>query len=218
MKKFHILFFTMFIMLYQTLLRAAADHNETTQAVSIVQKPFKYYSLPMHIRQSIADFAGFNTPNKYGWLPLQAAVANGKLNKTLFLLIHGAHANLQNDLHPTSPLSFAASYNYSLRSEEEKCRYATIAKHLLYNGANPYLINEQGQTAIHEAVISHNISALNAMIKSKANLDVKNKFNQTPYDLAQTLAMHPNIKNEDRQNMMRICRILDAARRKSSIV
>jgi ankyrin repeat protein len=185
----------MFIMYHAFCMSASEDEGArvavraTTRQVE--KKASKYYNLPLFLRQHIADFAGINTPNKQGWLPLQAAVANGKLSKSLFLLEHGANPNLTNLLHPTSPLCFAASYNYCVCQGKQKEKYQIIFRQLLSLGANSYKLDESGQTAIHQAVAAHNTSALKTILKTQPNLDIKNRWGQTPYEFAQQLARNP---------------------------
>ncbi len=217
MKKFYIIFFTMLMVIHNTQKTIGSDEEALTTNTSSKSKFRYYYALPLAIRQHIGNFIGFNTPNKHGWLPLQAATANGKIASSLFLLEHGAHTNIRNEKHPTTPLSYSTSYNYSMRSQREKDRYAIITKHLLDYGANPYLINERGQTAVHEAVMSHNIPALQAMIDKNISINVKNQFDQTPYDLAQTLASRRFLKFEDQENILKICQMLHIAKAKSTI-
>jgi ankyrin repeat protein len=199
-----------------------SDENQsivpTNTMTSTVVRPVNYYSLPMHLRQHIADFAGINSPNKQGWLPLQTAVASCKPKKSLFLLQHGANPRATNIAHPTSPLSFAASFNYSICQDKEKEQYYRIFKHLLYHDVNPYTFDEFGQTAIHNAVISHNIAALTTIIKTNLNINIKNKNDQTPYDLAKILAMHPKNHPEHRKNMYTMCAMFDRADAQSSVI
>lgn len=202
---------------HQTQLHAATEPNESSQSTTLTSKPFRYYDLPVTLRRSIADFVGLNIPNKYGWLPLQIATACCQFKKVRGLLNQSVSPNILSDRHPTPPLSFAASCNYALcPTTQEKQQYTSIAKLLLAHGAKPDLIDERGQTPIHQAILNNNIAVLNELIKVTPNLNVLNRFGQTPYELAQSLATRSASRNEDRCAALAICMILRQAQRQKT--
>ena len=221
MKFFYMLFLSLaWIEQQTTQLHCASEQEEELAVTSFnTANPFitnYYYDLPWHLRERIADFVGLNTPNKKGWLPLQIAAANGKPKKVLSLLERGANANLHNDAQPTSPLSLAANQNRTVRSPQEKKGCVSISKYLLNFGANPNFINERGQTALHEAIAGHNVATVEALIAAKADLNLKNKRGQTPYEFAYRLQRSLPTRTEEHQSMRTICRMLDQAQLKSS--
>lgn len=222
MKLFSIMTISALLIMYHAVSMSASDDEGALVAAhataeSLQHKHPPYYRLPLFLRQRIADFAGINTPNKQGWLPLQAAVANGKLSKSLFLLEHGANPNLTNLLHPTSPLCFAASYNYCVCQRKQKEKYQIIFRQLLFLGANACKLDEFGQTAIHQTIAAHNIPALKTILENQPNLTVKNRWGQTPYELAQALAANPKNHPEYRSKMLTICNILQEAEKPKSV-
>lgn len=221
MKFLYLLFLSLACIEQQTAQLHSASEQQEEPAGDLVQNqhastPNRYYDLPWHLREKIADFVGLNTPNKRGWLPLQIAAANGSPKKVLSLLERGANANLHNDAQPTSPLSLAANHNKTVRSPQEKKGYISISKYLLDFGANPNFINERGQTALHEAIAAHNVATVQALIAAKANLNLKNKRGQTPYEFAYTLQRSLPTRTEEHQSMRTICRMLDQAQLKNS--
>lgn len=82
--------------------------------------------------------------------------------------------HIQKSLEGHSPLTLAAKLDLN-----------NIVKALVENYSNlNYQIPLNGNTALHFAVLNRNLEIVKILINSKANLDIKNKENKTPYNLA----------------------------------
>ncbi|KAM7154789.1 uncharacterized protein WM277_011088 [Molossus nigricans] len=68
----------------------------------------------------------------------------------------------------------------AVKYQQEEC--ATI---LLDNGAYPDVANINGNTALHYAVLGHNMAIVEKLLSCRANLEVKNRDGLTPLSLAQ---------------------------------
>lgn len=82
--------------------------------------------------------------------------------------------HIQKSLEGHSPLTLAAKLDLN-----------NIVKALVENYSNlNYQIPLNGNTALHFAVLNRNLEIVKILINSKANFEIKNKENKTPYNLA----------------------------------
>uniref|UniRef100_A0A8C0HH17 Ankyrin repeat domain-containing protein 7 n=1 Tax=Buteo japonicus TaxID=224669 RepID=A0A8C0HH17_9AVES len=95
--------------------------------------------------------------------PLHLACANGHVDVVTYLVENKCKLNLF-DNDNRSPLMKA------VQCQQEKC----VAV-LLQHGADPNLADADGNTALHLAVISPNISVAGLLLDHNANIDAQNK-------------------------------------------
>ena len=115
-----------------------------------------------------------NIYNSSGETPLFIYVKLCNLEAVNVLLNYGADCNIQNN-EGNSPLHIAINTNND-----------NLIDILLDNNANPNLINKINfQTPFHLAIIKKvNQNILNKMKDNKADWNIKDKFNKTPFDYA----------------------------------
>ncbi|NWZ47818.1 ANKR7 protein, partial [Haliaeetus albicilla] len=105
--------------------------------------------------------------------PLHLACANGHVDVVTYLVENKCKLHLS-DNDNRSPLVRVCGIRY-----QEKC----VAV-LLQHGADPNLADADGNTALHLAVISPNISVAGLLLEHNANIDAQSKEGCTPLILA----------------------------------
>ncbi|NWX06686.1 ANKR7 protein, partial [Caloenas nicobarica] len=103
--------------------------------------------------------------------PLHLACENGHVDVVRFLVQANCQLNLADNFR--SPLMKAVQY------QRERC----VAM-LLEHGADPNLADADGNTALHLAVLSPNMTVAWLLLEYNANIDAQNKEGFTPLNLA----------------------------------
>ena len=117
--------------------------------------------------------------DKYGDTALHRAVMDDTYNYEGIaeLLKHGVNMEIKNIYHET-PLHVAFENN---QTELEK---GELIKELLKHGADPNSFNGTGNTLLHEAISSGNISITKILLEHGVNVNVNNHIEKTPLHLA----------------------------------
>lgn len=158
----------------------------------------------------ISHGAIVNNRSNSGDAPLHFAAKNGRLEVVKYLIEKGADVN-QLNINKESPLFFAIKNNREKVvelllekgaiaqlgnnvSENTPLHYAaeignlTIAKHLLYRGANINSQNKYGQTPLYNAAFHGNIEMVDFLLKNNADQHIKLKDDF--YDLGYNSGIH----------------------------
>lgn len=195
-------------------------HTQTIPA----PKTFTCYSqLPRELHYIIADYAGLNSPqgNSDSSL-LQSYIQNNDFHALTTLLNCGALINGTTPKTQIAPLHLAAenlelSYRSTIDQENRTKNALKIMQVLMIKGAD---LNQQSPdwlnyTVLH--VIGHSPLVLSMLIKFDANLNIKNKREETPLDTIQRLAMSTWIERPMREKFYKSSEILKKAGAKSSV-
>lgn len=196
---------------------SAADSTSSRSKLKL-----RYQDLPLETRQYIFKFVG---PDQEGWLPLQKAASNPNPELTRFFIACGADVNeatVANESNWISclintPLSFTARLCDYVHDRTKMRKGLVVFNILLRHGADKNKPGECGNAPLHAAVESHNLPIMQSLIAAGANLDVKNRWNKTPLDLARNNAMNQVANVPLRKTMYEFSAILQAAGAPSSV-
>ena len=123
--------------------------------------------------------ADINHKNIDGWTPLFLAVNNNNIEMTKNLLSLGANPDIV-DKENKTPLIWAIQN-----------RFTNIAK-MLIPKTNLNIIDSDGNSALHYAVLKEEIEIIKNLLKYGANSELKNNEGLTPNQLAEK--KHINLK------------------------
>lgn len=121
--------------------------------------------------------------------PLHIAAAHGWTKIADFLLSNGAKIK-QLNFTLSTPLHLAAKYNHP------KIVTLLLEK---YNDINIDAKDKNGNTALHIVCKKENKDMIGYLIKYRANINVKNKQNETPLNI-----MNDKMGNEETNNLLKI--------------
>ncbi|XP_046569235.1 ankyrin-3-like [Haliotis rubra] len=139
-----------------------------------------------------------NTVNNKGDTPLHYACNIPSMDIVTFLLRRDAHVNISNkqgvtplhvassngDLKTIQHVDERSTCQKTSRSHDTLCIRDGIVHVLLKRGADVNLQTVTGDTALHYACRHGTHSAVGALIKADALIEVKNKFGEVPLHLA----------------------------------
>ncbi len=111
-----------------------------------------------------------NARDKDGKAPLHYAIEKGNRDAVLLLMEYNADLNVQDEGDRT-PLYWTISYNNT-----------DIAKLLIFSGAE--INNSTSLPLLHRAIEKNNQEIVQLLVQSKADLNAKNKYGNTPLDIA----------------------------------
>ncbi len=108
------------------------------------------------VERALNNGANVHQKNNRGWTPLHHAARDGRVKTAYLPLKKGAYPNAINK-HDSTPLHTVAQFNEHLGLES--------ALFLLQYCADPYLLNNDGETA-YDVAIEHNNHSVAAVIKN----------------------------------------------------
>lgn len=111
---------------------------------------------------------------KDGHTPLTLVVDAGNVKAVDLLIAAGANVNRESFFNGNTAVIFAASHY----SEESGC-YQQIAERLISAGADVNKTNHDNETALACAALYRNAEMVDILIKSKADLFVKDRYGKT---------------------------------------
>ena len=168
------------------------------------------------IIELIGDYAGLNTPNQYGEVPLYVNIqtqTNFKNVQTLDAC--GAHINKSvKDLLQQAIQTYGCCNHDSYK----KAECFLILEYLLQK--NISLLPQQflEDTIMHCAANTIYIPILKILISHNVNLNFKDANDQTPLDRVRKYAMTRALEPQEKRKYYRLCAILEAAGGESSVV
>ncbi len=137
-----------------------------------------------------------NKVNLLGLTPLAIAAQNRSKEIFDFLLLHDQTTDLLQtalEKEDTNILSFLLDYKLTSENVNFLCRAITLQKQAIANllidrySHLLVLMNEQGETPLHTAVLSKNYTVLERLIAQPCLISLHNTREQTPLDLAHGL-------------------------------
>ncbi len=150
--------------------------------INIIDR-YKTNLLQLAIQKRNKDLAIFlinkgvniHVQNYSGDTPLHTASATGELDLVKVLLEKGANLNKTNK-YGMIPLHSSINYNSNV----------VLVKFLLDKGSNVNAKTSYGTTALHIAVYNNQAKVVQLLINAKADLNVSDKYKNTPVDYAKT--------------------------------
>jgi hypothetical protein len=124
--------------------------------------------------------------------PLHTAAGEGNLPAVQNLISLGADVNAPDQIGNT-PLHQAVSGCPEFRYEDEefyptcsaKPAHVEIAALLITSGANPNVVNVNGETPLHWAAFHGSKETVEVLLSKGANVNAKNVYDETPLDYAE---------------------------------
>jgi len=172
----------------QALVAAGADMEER-QDMHIEMgfptgrvTPLFHAAMKGHVavaRYLVEHGANKEAPSYNGWTSLIVAARNGYADVVRMLIEHGANKDTADD-YDWTPLQHA-SYN----------GHVAVVEYLLEQGCDMNRAGSSyGFTAFHWAAINNRLEIAQLLLRFGARLDVRDKYGQTPADLATRYGHH----------------------------
>ena len=153
----------------EALVQNGADANITKNGVPLLLFAIGGYGNPQIVKALIGAKADVNARSERGSTCLTTAISYLKGSEIIRMLIRaGADVNAPDSGREWSrPLIYAASTpsNYELE----------IIQELIKTGADVNLLNSDGETALHRAVIRGNLDSIKTLIDAGVDVNAKNK-------------------------------------------
>lgn len=160
-----------------------------------LHKAISFDNIPA-ITLLLKNKADTNIQNNDGDTPLHKAIASNNISAIGLLLKNKANTNIQNN-HGETPLFKAKNELIVKRLLSNKAKLNLLNKHeqtpLHKNNAfevfiNKLSLNKQDKfknTPLHYALLDNDLWKTKALIKHNANLDIKNKQNNSPLNISE---------------------------------
>ena len=133
------------------------------------------------VARCVESGADLNARSKGGWMPLHTAAADSQPAVIKTLLRAGADPNALSR-HGRAPLHMALAYD-KFKAKDHNRDYE-VAAALLEAGADPNEGSSGGGTPLHAAAGSGQLSAIRALLKAGAVVEVRTEYGHTPLDYA----------------------------------
>ena len=175
---------------------------QNTQAQSQATKVKNLFSkdLPWDLIYLVGDYAGFNTPNTSGMLPLQQACKGGSFNEVIAFgyFTRDIDGTTEQCKHAPLRLALHHRYNHSHENESQKLDSFLILQYLIHRKANLEAVdgNKYKMRPINFAIETGDLLLLKTLIHAGAKLNYRNGFDQTLVDHAWEKTLQLNTRSE----------------------
>ena len=122
---------------------------------------------------TLADIDVDTTHRATGANMLYCATRSGCLQAAHYLLSQGANPNLQDRILGNAPLHAAAEKGYD-----------DFILYLCKHKANPNIVNHDGQTPLHKAVLAQQPGCVAALLSRNVHRNITDKYGKQPIDYA----------------------------------
>ena len=159
----------------QILIQQGADLNLQTKYKATALRIAVINNRTETIKVLLAAGADGTIADKKGWTPLMSAVNKGSIELTTLLASDKKAINVQGKNGST-----ALHTTVKKSSKGGDKLQAKIAQILVRHGANPNLQNNEGDTAIHTAVLNNRFETFKALLAAGADTTIADKKGWTP--------------------------------------
>ncbi len=159
------------------LIRLLVDHGADINQQKSDGSTALHLAVRNNRKKELAEFlklnANMNISDNDGWTPLITAVSKNNSKMVTDLLKAGADINKASN-KGWSPL------HYTVNGKSQKHDGSDLIKILVSHGANINHQKDNGDTAVHLAVVNNRINELNVLMSLKADINIPDKDGWTP--------------------------------------